>query len=148
MPAWKMLHAFFCVNLPLFCKVEKTSIIFFWNWMLHIRSLSTKFLKISKEKSSNSFFERMLYALYTSASIFFSVYIELLWKIYYYRLCQGFIILRFVFYQLIHDTQRQKRARISAIVVWYGRDLQNFRIYICFHNFPVIKFQGCSLGHC
>ena len=24
-----MLHAFFCVNLPLFCKVDKASIIFF-----------------------------------------------------------------------------------------------------------------------
>ena len=56
----------FCVNLDLFCKVDKAYIAFFKNWMLYIGSLSTKVSKNSKEKSSMSFFERLLYTLHTS----------------------------------------------------------------------------------
>ena len=70
-----MLHALLWVHFSLVCKVDKASIIFFWNWMLHIGSLSTKFTKNSKEKSSQLIFERMLYASHTSASIFSSRYI-------------------------------------------------------------------------
>ena len=50
---------FFGVNLPLFCKVDKVSIIFFCNWMLYIGLMSTKFSKNLKEKSSKSLFERI-----------------------------------------------------------------------------------------
>ena len=35
--------------------------------------------------------------IHISQHIFILVYIKLLWKIYYYRLCQGFIVLRFIF---------------------------------------------------
>ena len=69
---------FFCVNIYLFCKVDKDSLIFLWNWMPYIGSLSTKSLKNSKKKSSKAFFERMLCASYTSASIFLSRYYWLL----------------------------------------------------------------------
>ena len=69
---------FFCVNLSLFCKVEKDSLIFLWNWMPYIGSLSTKSLKNLKKKSSKAFSERMLCASYTSASIFLSRYYWLL----------------------------------------------------------------------
>ena len=144
-----MLHAFFCVNLPLLCKVDKASIIFFWNWMLYIGSLFTKFSKTGRRNQAIHFLRECCMLRTRQPAYFLCRYIlNFFGKSYYYRLCHGFIVLSFVFCQLIHDTQRNKLARISGIVVWYGCDSKNFRIYILFNNFPVIKNQGCSLRHC
>ena len=111
---WKYVNAsvenaactFFCVNIPLFCKVEKALIIFFWNWMLYIGSLSTKSSKNSGEIKQVIFWEDVVCFVHISQHIFISVCIKLLWKIYYYKLYQEFIVVRFVFSQFVHNTKR------------------------------------------
>ena len=62
--------------------------------------------KLEGEIKLVNFWEDVVCFAHISQHIFISVYIKLLWKIYYYRLYQGFIVLRFVFCQLVQDTQR------------------------------------------
>ena len=61
---------FFALFFPYSAKLTKASIIFFWNWMLYIGSLSTKFSRLEGEIKQVIF--------YISQHIFILVYIKVL----------------------------------------------------------------------
>ena len=97
MPAWKILHTFFALILLILQSWQGLNNLFLELDALYRVIVYQIFKKLEGEIKQLIFWEVFVCFVHISQHIFISVYIELLWKIYYYRLCQRFIILSLLF---------------------------------------------------